>query len=169
MGNCKSVCMNNMISSRMVDLDNGKGEESIPFKPLEPTPGGETISIIDKYSKDVISSSSTLLSPSFYGNFLQGKNIEECIRVVIQELSAKDLFLLVDFIYENINSSKDINNNEVLNMFKLSLRKIMVDLNQIALLENIANTKIYFLSVINNFVEIYHYLRLRNGSNGSIN
>ena len=64
-----------------------------------------------------------------------------------------DIKILVDFIYENINSSKDINNNEVLNMFKLSLRKIMVDLNQIVLPESIANTKIYFLSVINNFVE----------------
>jgi hypothetical protein len=168
MGNCKSVCLNGIVSSKMVDLDTIHGDEAAPLR-IEPTPGGETINIIDKYSKDVISSSTTLLNVTFYSNFLQGKNIEECIRVVIQELSSKDLFLLVDFIYENIYSSKDINNNEVLSMFKLSLRKIMLDLNQIILplTESMANVKIYFLSVINNFVEIYHYLRLRNGSNGN--
>ena len=166
MGNCKSVCIDRCINNRVINVD------SMTYEPLnnedDHKPIENTDSVIGKYTKKVIETSNILLSNNFYNNFIQNKNIEECVRNAIREFSSKNIYLVIDFIYETLFMSKDINNNEILYIFKLSFLKIMYDLNIIILpiTSSLNDVKVHLLSVLNYLVEIYHFLRLRNGLNG---
>jgi hypothetical protein len=116
----------------------------------------------------VIDASNVLLSSSFYENYLNGKNIEECIRIAIQDLNSTDLFMLVDLIFEKIYTNKEYENCNILTMFKLNLRKVISDISMeiqptndgiATTTTNTPNIKIYLLIVLKKNVEFFHYFK----------
>ena len=167
MGNCKTVCLDKLVSRKDINVDNlSKDDTTISVNAsAKSSVISEPILKFEKYSKAVINATGNLLSVQFYSNYLTGKNIEECIRIIIQDLSCKELFFLDEYIYDAIQCLKDYGDSsqDIFKMIKYCFRKLLIDIEDIIQQseDNFSNLKIFFLSVIINFVEIYHYLRMR--------
>ncbi len=167
MGNCKTVCIDRCINNKVINLES-MTYENINHEDVKTPLEDINYSLIEKYNKQIIQTSNIILSNNFYNNFIQNKDIEECIRICIKDLSSKNIFLLIDFICENLFMSKDINNNDILYIFKISLRSIKNELNVhiLPITSSLNYIKVHLLSVLHNLVEIFHFLRLRNGLDG---